>query len=367
MSRSQRGVALLIVMLMLALMVTIAASITERSGKAWQRTSNLLNRSQARWYALGAEALISSVLQRDAKASPQSTFIGQPWSKVDHQIMSDGSEIRAQVQDGQACLNLNALSPAKKILATGTSGNDTNSSNTSNSSSSNSGSSASASNSSNNSSSQSSSANNGNPEQGPYAARVFRQLLIVLGEEPKQAEHITDAVRDWIDEDSEPLMNGAEDDSYVNFHPGNQRMADVSELRAVMGVDAGLYRRLLPYVCVLPVDKLAINVNTLTPDSAPLLSALFMGEINRDIAERILQQRPPQGWRNLNDFMGMLTLSGNGKTGARQALVIKSDWFFADIQIRVDDSEFYQRSLFHRGKQTEVVQRQYGGYRTVNP
>ncbi|MCA7012545.1 type II secretion system minor pseudopilin GspK [Dickeya dadantii] len=349
MSRRQRGVALLIVMLMLSLMVTIAASITERSGKAWQRTSNLLNRTQARWYALGAEALISSVLQRDAQASPESTFVGQPWSKVDHQMMADGSEIRAQVLDGQACLNLNALSPAKKPAP----GNNNTSDNAGNSNTS--------------TNNQSPPSKGGNPEQGPYAVQVFRQLLMVLGEDPKQAERVTDAVRDWIDEDSEPLMNGAEDDSYVNFHPGNQRMTDVTELRAVMGVDAALYRRLLPYVCVLPVDKLVINVNTLTPESAPLLSALFMGEMSAEAAERVLQQRPPQGWRNLNDFMGLSPLPENAKTGVRQVLAIKSDWFFADIQIRVDDSEFYQRSLFHRGKQIEVVQRQYGGYRTVNP
>ncbi|ATO33971.1 general secretion pathway protein GspK [Dickeya dianthicola] len=346
MSRRQRGVALLIVMLMLALMVTIAATITERSGKAWQRTSNLLNRTQARWYALGAEALISSVLQRDAQASPESTFVGQPWSKVDHQMMADGSEIRAQVMDGQACLNLNALSPAKTPAPNTASGN----------------------NSTNGSSGNSSTPPKvGTAEQVPYAAQVFRQLLIVQGEDPKQAERITDAVRDWLDEDSEPLMNGAEDDSYVNFHPGNQRMTDVTELRAVIGVDAALYRRLLPYVCVLPVDKLVLNVNTLTPESAPLLSALFMGEMSTEMAERVLQQRPPQGWRNLNDFMGLSALPENAKTGIRQVLAIKSDWFFADIQIRVDDSEFYQRSLFHRGKQIEVVQRQYGGYRTVNP
>ncbi|MEI7188017.1 type II secretion system minor pseudopilin GspK [Dickeya dianthicola] len=359
MSRRQRGVALLIVMLILALMVTIAATITERSGKAWQRTSNLLNRTQARWYALGAEALISSVLQRDAQASPESTFVGQPWSKVDHQMMADGSEIRAQVMDGQACLNLNALSPAKTPAPNTASGNNntgnTNTDNT-NTGTSNTG--------TNNPSLPS---KGGNPEQGPYAAQVFRQLLMVLGEDPKQAERVTDAVRDWLDEDSEPLMNGAEDDSYVNFHPGNQRMTDVTELRAVIGVDAALYRRLLPYVCVLPVDKLVLNVNTLTPESAPLLSALFMGEMSTEMAERVLQQRPPQGWRNLNDFMGLSALPENAKTGIRQVLAIKSDWFFADIQIRVDDSEFYQRSLFHRGKQIEVVQRQYGGYRTVNP
>ncbi|RNM26909.1 general secretion pathway protein GspK [Dickeya undicola] len=354
MSRRQRGVALLIVMLMLALMVTIAASITERSGKAWQRTSNLLNRTQARWYALGAEALISSTLQRDAQASPESTFTGQPWSKVDHQMMADGSEIRAQVLDGQACLNLNALSPAKKTTPNNASGNGSNSNNSDG-------------NSNTDTNTQSPPSKGGNPGQGPYAAQVFRQLLIVLGDDPKQAERVTDAVRDWIDEDSEPLMNGAEDDSYVNFHPGNQRMTDVTELRAVMGVDAALYRRLLPYVCVLPVDKLVVNVNTLTPESAPLLSALFMGEMSVDAAERILQQRPPQGWRNLNEFMGLSPLPENAKSGVRQVLAIKSEWFLADIQIRVDDSEFYQRSLFHRGKQIEVVQRQYGGYRTVNP
>ncbi|ULR29888.1 type II secretion system minor pseudopilin GspK [Dickeya fangzhongdai] len=358
MSRRQRGVALLIVMLMLALMVTIAASITERSGKAWQRTSNLLNRTQARWYALGAEALISSSLQRDAQASPESTFIGQPWSKVDHQMMADGSEIRAQVLDGQACLNLNALSPAKKPMPNSASGNNNNGNNNTNSN---------AGSGNTDTNNQSPPSKGGNPEQGPYAAQVFRQLLMVLGEDPKQAERVTDAVRDWIDEDSEPLMNGAEDDSYVNFHPGNQRMTDVTELRAVMGVDAVLYRRLLPYVCVLPVDKLVVNVNTLTPESAPLLSALFMGEMSVEAAERVLLQRPPQGWRNLNEFMGLSPLPENTKTGVRQVLAIKSDWFFADIQIRVDDSEFYQRSLFHRGKQIEVVQRQYGGYRTVNP
>ncbi|MGM3175212.1 type II secretion system minor pseudopilin GspK [Dickeya lacustris] len=359
--RQQRGVALLIVMLMLSLMVTVAASITERSGKAWQRTSNLLNRTQARWYALGAEALMASTLQRDALDSPESTFLGQAWSRVDHQQMADGSEIRAQIQDGQACLNLNALSPPPKAATVNNGGSNGSSSG---------GSSSSSQNSVKNSANRGETASApkvGGDEHGPYAAQVFRQLLLVLGEDPKQADQVTDAVRDWLDEDSEPLMNGAEDDSYANFHPGNQRMTDISELRAVLGVDAALYRRLLPYVCVLPVDKLVINVNTLTPDRAPLLSALFRGELSLDDAERLLTQRPPQGWRNLNDFIGASGLAGNAKNGVQQVLAVKSDWFFADIQIRVDDSEFYQRSLFHRGAQIEVVQRQYGGYRTVNP
>ncbi|WP_192458761.1 type II secretion system minor pseudopilin GspK [Musicola keenii] len=344
MSRRQRGMALLIVMLMLALMVTVAASIAERSGRAWQRTDHLLSRTQAKWYALGAEALIAGVLQRDGAESPEHTFIGQSWSQVDHQMMDDGSEIRGQVEDGQACLNLNALNPIKKKPASGT----TSSTETS----------------SENNAAQSS---NGGTEQTPYAAQVLRQLIIMLGEDPARADQVTDSVRDWLDEDNEPREQGAEADSYPTFLPGNQPMTDITELRAVMGIDASLYRRLLPYVCVLPVDKLVINVNSLTPDRALLLSAMFMGQLSPDSAEKILQQRPRQGWDKINDFMSMSQMPEEGKSGVNKSLALKSEWFFADIQVRVDDSEFYQRSLFHRGKQINVIQRQYGGYRTVNP
>lgn len=38
MKRRQRGVALLVVLLILALMVTMSTTIAERNGRAWQRT-----------------------------------------------------------------------------------------------------------------------------------------------------------------------------------------------------------------------------------------------------------------------------------------------------------------------------------------
>jgi general secretion pathway protein K len=54
-------------------------------------------------------------------------------------------------------------------------------------------------------------------------------------------------------------------------------MQDISELRTVSGVDAELYRRLLPYVCVLPVQTLSININTLSESQSPLFAAIWWG------------------------------------------------------------------------------------------
>ncbi|AUH00117.1 type II secretion protein K [Prodigiosinella confusarubida] len=331
MNSRQRGVALLVVMLILALMVTVAYSITERTGMAWQRTESQLNRMQAKWYARGAEALVESILLQDALASPKQTSLGQSWSRVMHQTLSDGGEIRSQVQDGLTCLNLNALNQHDN--------------------------------------------KNGNTEKtsdtlmsAPYAAKVLRQLIIGLGEDATRADNVVDAIRDWIDEDSQPRAKGAEDESYPAYHPANQNMVDVSELRVVSGMDTALYRRLLPYVCVLPVKTMMINVNTLRVEQAPLMSALFMGELNTEDAQAVLSQRPAKGWGSVNEFIRLQQLPDGSKAGAQKVLAIKSEWFFADVQVLVGDNDFYQRSLFHiDGKKIDVIQRQYGGYRTVNP
>lgn len=275
---------------------------------------------------------MGSVLLRDGQDSPKITHIGQPWSRVDRQMLDDGREMVGQIHDGSTCLNLNALQPRpKNTVATGTI------------------STAKAS------------------EKTPYAAQVFRQLMMVLGEKGERADAVTAAIRDWLDEDREPRKNGAEDDAYSRYLPANQPMADVSELRAINGVDADLYRRLLPYVCVLPVDTLSININTLTQQQAPLISAMLMGKFSPEEAARVVALRPAKGWQNVDAFMGLPQLPESGKSNIRQALAVNSDWFFGDVRIQGEAGALYQRSLFHRHKRRiDVIQRQYGGYRTMN-
>lgn len=189
----QRGVALLVVLLILALMVTVAASIAERQGKVFMRTDRQLGHQQAKWYALGAEAFVGKVILRDALITPERTTLSQNWAQRGRQFPVEGGEILGYVQDGLACFNLNALNQTISDDSTAVS--------------------------------------------TPY---------------PAQAVTIVAAVLDWIDEDSQPMANGAEDETYMAqpdpYRAANQSMVDVSELRMVQGVDAALYQRLLPFV-----------------------------------------------------------------------------------------------------------------------
>ncbi|VEB05372.1 pullulanase [Klebsiella pneumoniae] len=73
-------------------------------------------------------------------------------------------------------------------------------------------------------------------------------------------------------------------------------MQDVSELRLLAGMDAALYQRLLPFVCVQPDDALQVNVNTLRPSQAALLVALFPGDLTLQEAQQLLHNRPRTGW-----------------------------------------------------------------------
>ncbi|KAB1871135.1 general secretion pathway protein GspK, partial [Klebsiella pneumoniae] len=50
----QRGVALLMVLFILALMMILASAMTERTAVMYQHTAVTLDNLQARWYALAA-------------------------------------------------------------------------------------------------------------------------------------------------------------------------------------------------------------------------------------------------------------------------------------------------------------------------
>ena len=61
----QRGVALLMVLFILALMMILASAMTERTAVMYQHTAVTLDNLQARWYALAAENMAAALLQRD--------------------------------------------------------------------------------------------------------------------------------------------------------------------------------------------------------------------------------------------------------------------------------------------------------------
>lgn len=323
--RQQRGMALLVVLLLLAVMVTLASGMTQRYRLEWSRTYHQQVQQQNYGYLLGSESLISKVLTQDFKDDPNKNTLSQYWATENQVFPVDGATLQGVVRDAQACFNLNAL--------------------------------------------RDDSTDETPSVQAVYRAKVFRQLLINLKVEEARAEQITAAVQDWLDSNTTVRQWGAEDNEYaaltVPYLPANRAMQDVSELRAVMGVDAALYRQLLPQICVLPVNTLQINVNTLRPLHAPLLAALFLDTLNADDARTLLEQRPREGWDSVTAFLEQDALSQTAVAGNQvdTSLAVKSAYFLATLQATTEGNSTRLVSLFERqgNNQATVIRRHFGG------
>lgn len=301
----QRGMALLVVLMLLAVMAALAAVATERWFFSFHSSLQLHQRLQGKWIGAGAEALAATLLRLDAEDDGLHTHLAQRWATAGQSFPLEDAELQARLTDAQACFNLNAMAGNEEIQ------------------------------------------------------RIFTRLLVVLGEEDGQAQRISAALADWLDEDDQPRDGGAEDADYAAYSPpyltARQRLQDVSELRQVRDVSAGLLQRLRPLVCALPDGALRININTLAVSQWPLLAAIAEG-IDETAARQWLARRPPAGWDTLAQPLAELPLL----TTWRHFLTLNSDYFSLRMVVRLSDAHYRQYSLLHRsGGQTRVLRRHW--------
>lgn len=111
---------------------------------------------------------------------------------------------------------------------------------------------------------------------------------------------------------------------------GHGSLADVSELRALPGVDASAYARLQPHVSALPV-AIGLNVNQA---SALVLASLADG-LGAGGGRQLLQARPATGYRSVDAFVAQPLLAryrvaADGLQVAGQAFEIHSRVHWAD-------------------------------------
>lgn len=320
---TQRGMALLVVLMILAIMVIMASTMTTRYRLMWQRSSNQQISQQQRWYLLGSESLMGRILNQDISDSPDKTTRAQYWATEGKVFPIEDSTLTGEIVDAQACFNLNSLSQHDEIQPS---------------------------------------------VKALYRAQVFEQLLVSLKVEPSQAAQVTAAIEDWLDSNSVPQSDGAEDNEYLAmtppYLPANRLMKDVSELRSVKGITARIYRQLQPYVCVIPETTLQVNVNTLKPSQARLLSALFLNTLDVTQARQILEDRPNEGWDSIDEFLGADALAGTAEAGdsVNAALCIKSTYFDARLQIQTEQFKTVMHSLFMRKSNNKVmvIRRRFG-------
>jgi len=112
-------------------------------------------------------------------------------------------------------------------------------------------------------------------------------------------------------------------------------LADISELRALPGLDADSYARLHPHVAALP-PAIGLNLNRA---SAPVLASLAQG-LGVSAGQQLLQARPPGGYRSVQAFSAQPLLARHpvatdGLQVAGQAYVIHSRVQSADSALHL--------------------------------
>ncbi|QSX33511.1 type II secretion system minor pseudopilin GspK [Shewanella avicenniae] len=328
MRSKQRGVALIMVLLIVAIIAVLATTISGRNQLSVRRTINLAMYDQAYWYALSAEELARKVLKQDLDDSEGRVHLQQYWALANVVLPAESGQIGGQLSDLRSCFNLNALAQDGPKPQ------------------------------------------NGQAETMSLAGRQFAALLESLGVDDFSAEQLVYRIKDYLDEDSDVSSLGAEDAEYesrkVPYRAANTLMNDRSELRAVLGVPKELYQQLQPYICVIPGNNSQVlNVNTVKPEQAALLAAMLLNKVSVNEAENIIEQRSANGYDKIEDFweQGSLTTIAQQDDQLKSSMSINSKFFKLEAAAQVDDALFRLDSVLHviGGNKLEVLTRQYGG------
>lgn len=313
----EEGVALLTVLLLVALMATLAVAVLDDIRFSLRRTANAEAVGQARWFALGAETLAKTQIARLNATGGGRTTLQGGWHGRVLSFPIEGGTIQARVTDGAACFNLNSVvQGAGEVL-----------------------------------------------ERRDAGMRQFVSLTQALG--VPDGERLAAALVDWIDSDILREAGGAEDEVYTEGGrlTAGTLLAEPSELRAVQGFEPAVYARLRPYLCALPTAELSpINVNTLPPEKAVLLTILTEGRLPLTAARRILEARPPAGWSSPAEFWSQPALQdaapGDEAVGEVE---VRTRFFALETQVAYLDAEVAASALLEdQGGRVRLISRRWG-------
>lgn len=313
---SERGAALLTVLLLVAVMATIAATALDRISVGTRLAGNVATVAQARAWLETAEVLASTRIE-DLLAADESQTLAHGWLGRERTIaLPGGAAVRARIEDGGNCFNLNSLVEQRqdeRLVAR------------------------------------------------PLAERQFVALMVVLRIAEGEAARIAASATDYIDSDSLPLPSGVEDAN--GSLAANRMMADSSELRAVANVSDRHYNLLKPWICALPVAELSsINVNTLLPEQAPLLAMLVPGKLDVSRARAQIASRPADGFGSVVEFWDSPALAGlePGSEQSQQAKV-RTAFFKLRAWVGAGEVEMAEVALIDaRRPPARIVSRSFG-------
>ncbi|MDX8399573.1 MAG: type II secretion system minor pseudopilin GspK [Gallionellaceae bacterium] len=293
MKNTQQGVAIIMVMLIVALATTLAIYVAQQQS-LWQRQVEAqFDHTQARRLGIAGIDWARAVLADDA-SSNSIDYETEMWTLRLPAMPVENGEVRGMIEDQQGLFNLNNL------------------------------------------------VRNGSSSLSDIIK--FQRLLKTLN----LPIELAPALADWMDTDSEVQSSGGAEDGYYLSTPrpyrtSNRLLIEQGELVQVKGFDAKTIAHLKPFVSVLPIAG-PINVN-FAP--AEVLTAIIP-ELSLSDARMIVQQRHGNPFKDITDFKNRLP--DRHITITNSDLSVQSKFFWVTGQASVNNSQVVTQALLQRNQ-----------------
>jgi general secretion pathway protein K len=218
--KSERGVALLAVLLGIALMTLIVVDFAMSAGVGFVSAANQANGLRAYYLARSGISIGLALIAQDTRLdatsqTPAVDTLNDSWAIPLPPIQVDGGAVAVTVVDEARKLSINSL------------------------------------------------IDGGNGNVNKIAVERMERLFVILGVDPA----ILPAIVDWIDPNSENSAGGTEAEYYMGlkppYQPRNGPMPTIGDLQMVKGVNEATFNRLRPFLTVM-VEKVP-NANTASP------------------------------------------------------------------------------------------------------
>ncbi len=283
---NSRGIALVSVLWILALLAIIAGSFTTNARTNAKLAPNLVEMAKARaWADAGVNRAIlallqppggldsaAAVLQGIEEALRQELGAGaeglfeQPWRRdgTIYRFPFGGVEILASIQDEGGKIDLNAGADA-----------------------------------------------------------LLKGLFVSVGVGDDEAGALVDSIADFRDEDDFKRLNGAEADDYyaagLDYGPRNSAFEAVEELHLVIGMTRELYDKVSP---ALTVDSGQPGID---PNTAPKEALLALPGVNSDDVEAMLADRASDSISALGTLQGIAAVNSFLSRGGGLAYTLRAE------------------------------------------
>jgi general secretion pathway protein K len=317
------GAALITVLVLVAVMATLAIVVVDAARFSVQRTSNQRAIEQARLYLYGAESYARGRLRQLQRAQQeegaridQTEWQGRPLTyPLDEGLMT------VRLYDAGNCFNLNSIVE---------------------------------------------SAEGGLLFASSRGQVQLARLLDLSEARSGNGFALVTALADYVDTDRAPL-NGSVEDAPRNggegpFRAANTLMGDVGELLNVRGFTPEIVRKLAPLVCARPTPAVnVLNVNTLRVDQAALLAAAMGTAATVNDARALLDSRPRGGWQDVEAFLQSAQFSGVEMSEEYRAQFTTTARAYVLVaEVRYRDVDEASAVLMEAGPPVRVLRRVFG-------